>query len=153
MPKIRNAATVTYLATVLAVCFSGNLSVARAQGPHALVVVTNALDEVFVKRIGDDLVRVETLFASQVGVDSVSYEACNRRIQDLRDFQILLVRGNLLVTRHQIALQHRSHDHVAKPSIDEPAQIIQDFTVGYVRERDLVIADYPDEVIWRPECN
>ncbi|MDG2383448.1 MAG: hypothetical protein P8N76_17385 [Pirellulaceae bacterium] len=65
-----------------------------AQSPKALVVVTHTLDEDFVKRIGDEFVEVEVLFAAEADLETVSYEACNNRVHDLQEFRILFFRGD-----------------------------------------------------------
>ncbi len=94
MLKLRSVPTLSCIGVALVVYYSTCPRHAMAQSPKALVVVTHRLDEDFVKRIGDELVQVEVLFAVEADLETVSYETCNNRVHDLREFRVLFFRGD-----------------------------------------------------------
>ena len=94
MLKLRSAVTLSCIGVALVAYAAVSPGNAIAQAPDALVVVTHALDEAFVKRIGDKLVQVEVLLAPEADLGSVGYEACNNRVRDLLEFRILIFRGD-----------------------------------------------------------
>jgi len=75
-----------------AACWQANSSVCLAQStPRALVVVSSESDAKTVRRIGRESLRVEWLFAPEQGAEAEHYDACNKRVRSLLDFQLFIV--------------------------------------------------------------
>jgi len=72
---------------------------ASAEDSQALVVVLDVADQDSVKRIGQEHVRVEVLFAETSNRQAGSYAECNKRVQGLLEFRLLLRGDNQCRTR------------------------------------------------------
>ena len=66
-----------------------NVLVAETSTSKALIVVTNASDADWVKRIGRHHVQVETLLKDESG-----YDSSNRHVRGLKNFQLFVYRGD-----------------------------------------------------------
>ena len=91
MLRSPNRATLFRIGTIFAVLSSVVYSKnASAEDAQALVVVIDAADQDSVKRIGRQHVRVEVLFAEESEAETGDYAACNKRVQGLLEFRLLL---------------------------------------------------------------
>jgi len=76
-----------------------------AQTSPVLVVVANSADAECVKRIGCDIVQVESLLPAEVPESVEDYHACDERIRGLLTFRLLLVRADCSSPREKLWLE------------------------------------------------
>ena len=97
MPSLRGTGALPWV-VFLVVVWYGVPSGASAQAPKALVVLTDAVDEEPIRRIGNNVLDVEVLLRVGIGPPLKDYQECSDRVKRLRDFRFLFYREDSELT-------------------------------------------------------